>query len=717
MISLTTQIEQAPRIHPRIVRPLKRLGIHTLRDLLFHFPSRYQEFSDAKPITEIEKGAQVTIEGVLEKLSQGRTAHKHLHLVQARVRDASGNIKVIWFGQPFLARTLREGALYRFSGKATLGPAGLSLQNPAYERIQAVGSDLRGVHTGGLVAVYPETEGITSRWIRFLIKSLLPLAASLEDPLPTSLRDAHGLPELSPALSYIHFPSSLEEVKIAEKRFAFQELLLLQLRAMRERSRLKQASAPAIEADAALLKRFAASLPFALTNAQRRSIWEIANDMAKGKPMNRLLEGDVGSGKTLVAAAAALLASRQNVRVAFMAPTEILALQHFDSLTRVLSPFGVGISLLTAAHKRTHPGHSVIVGTHALIQKGVAFENLGLIIVDEQHRFGVNQRAALVRGHTRTETTRNNVDKTPLRPKADPPWASTPHFLSMSATPIPRTIALTLYGDLDLSLLDEMPHGRLPVRTKVVRSAERKKIYEFIRQKIAKGEQAFVVCPRIDSIADLRGSIQRESASSQRQSALVFAEMKAVKEEHKRLAEEIFPEFRVDILHGKMKPKEKEKVLNDFRNRTTHILVSTSVIEVGVDIPNATIMLIEGAERFGLATLHQFRGRVGRGNTQAYCFLLPTDDAEPARRLAVLEETTDGFALAERDLEIRGPGDIFGTEQWGASPILLMALKNRNLVREVRATAIQIAKESPDLSAYPTLRQELAILEATHHLE
>lgn len=707
MISLATPIEQAPRIHPRIVRPLKRLSIATLRDLLFHFPSRYQEFSDAKPIAEIEKGAQVTIEGVLEKLSQGRTAHKHLHLVQARVRDASGSIKVIWFGQPFLMRTLRPGALYRFSGKATLGPAGLSLQNPAYERIQAVGSDLRGVHTGGLVAVYPETEGITSRWIRFLIKSLLPETSSLEDPLPASLRDAHGLPELSPALSYIHFPSSLDEVKIAEKRFAFQELLLLQLRAMRERSRLKQASAPIIEADATLLKRFASSLPFALTNAQRRSIWEIANDMTKGKPMNRLLEGDVGSGKTLVAAAAALLASRQNVRVAFMAPTEILALQHFDSLTRVLSPFGIGISLLTAAHKRTHPGHSIIVGTHALIQKGLTFKNLGLIIVDEQHRFGVNQRAALVRGHTRTETTRNNADKLPRQSTA-----LTPHFLSMSATPIPRTIALTLYGDLDLSVLDEMPPGRMPVRTKVVRNAERKKIYEFIRQKIAKGEQAFVVCPRIE-----KSDSDAASAAPVSQQKLFAAEMKAVKEEHKKLAEEIFPEFRVNILHGKMKPKEKEKVLNDFRDQTTHILVSTSVIEVGVDIPNATIMLIEGAERFGLAALHQFRGRVGRGNTQAYCFLLPTNDTEKTRRLAALEETTDGFALAERDLEIRGPGDMFGTEQWGASPILIMALKNRNLVREVRATAIQIAKHSPDLSAYPALRQELAILEATHHLE
>ena len=698
MISLATPIEKTPRIHPRIVRPLKRLGIATLRDLLFHFPSRYQEFSDAKPIAEIEKGAQVTIEGVLEKLSQGRTAHKHLHLIQARVRDASGGIKVIWFGQPHLARTLKPGALYRFSGKAAIGPAGLSLQNPAYERIQAVGSDLRGVHTGGLVAIYPETEGITSRWIRFLIKSLLPAAASLEDPLPAPLRDAHGLPELSTALRHIHFPASLQEAKSAEKRFAFQELLLLQLRAMRERSRLKQASAPAIEADAALLKRFVSSLPFALTNAQRRAIWEIANDMAKGKPMNRLLEGDVGSGKTLVAAAAALLATRQNFRVAFMAPTEILALQHFDSLTRILSPFGVGISLLTAAHKHTHPGHSIIVGTHALIQKGLTFENCGLIIVDEQHRFGVAQRGALLKQHT---------DRTPL----------TPHFLSMSATPIPRTIALTLYGDLDLSVLDEMPHGRVPVRTQVVRSAERNKIYEFIREKIAKGEQAFVVCPRIE-----KSDSDATPAAPASQQKLFAAEMKAVKEEYKKLAEKIFPEFRVDILHGKMKPKEKEKTLNDFRNRATHILVSTSVIEVGVDIPNATIMLIEGAERFGLAALHQFRGRVGRGRAQAYCFLLPTDDAEPAyglaaRRLAILEETTDGFALAERDLEIRGPGDIFGTEQWGATPILIMALKNRNLVREVRTAAIQIAKESPDLRLYPALRQELAILEAAHHLE
>ena len=353
----------------------------------------------------------------------------------------------------------------------------------------------------------------------------------------------------------------------------------------------------------------------------------------------------------------------------------------------------MGISLLTAAHKRTHPEHSIIVGTHALIQKGLTFKNLGLIIVDEQHRFGVAQRGALVKHHTKKISL-------------------TPHFLSMSATPIPRTIALALYGDLDVSILNEMPYGRLPVSTKIILPAERAGIYEFIRKKITEGDQAFVICPRIEKAESSTAIVTPSS-----QQKLFVAELKTVKEEQKRLTEEIFPEFRVDILHGKMKPKEKEKVIRDFRDRATHILVSTSVIEVGIDIPNATLMLIEGAERFGLATLHQFRGRVGRGSKTSYCFLLPTNDTEATQRLIALEQITDGFALAERDLEIRGPGDMFGTMQWGASPLLIIALKNRTLVREVRAAAIHLAKESPDLSAYHVLQKELAILEATRHLE
>lgn len=584
--------------------------------------------------------------------------------------------------------------------------------------------------------MYPETEGLTSRWLRFLIKNYLMLAEKMSDPLPVETRERHALLPIADGIRMMHFPETPRDAAEAERRFMFQDLLLWQLRSLRERSRLRQAVSPAIPADVSLIKEFASSLPFALTDAQRRSIWEIARDMEKPRPMHRLLEGDVGSGKTVVAAAASLLAVRAGLRVAFMAPTEILARQHYATLERVLAPFNVTVALrVGGGGKKEHapPAADITIGTHALIQKGVWLENLGLIIVDEQHRFGVEQRAYLANHIRHIANSKWQMANSEKGSPGHMPYAIShkPHFLSMTATPIPRTLALTIYGDLDLSLLDEMPQSRRPVATRVVSARERAGAYDFIRQEVKKGRQVFVICPRIraDTQTDADSPTSqtyadvtkrpRESALAQRrrQSALWTEDVKAVTEEYKKLSQEIFPDLRVAMLHGKMKPKEKEVIMAGFRDRRHDILVSTSVVEVGVDVPNATVMMIEGAERFGLAQLHQFRGRVGRGAEQSYCFLFATEEGMGERRLHAVAEARNGFELAEKDLALRGPGSMLGTEQSGIGDRVLKGITDPVLVRAVREEAVALVKKSPDLSAFPILQKELQRMEAALHME
>lgn len=690
MLTINTPIEQASKIRRGIVPALKHLGIKNIRDLLFHFPARYEDFSNLKPIGKINPGEIVTVQGRIKKITNYRSPKKHIFITEATVEDESGEVKATWFNQPFLARNFRAGLFLNLSGKVTLGPRGKCLQNPAYEKI----GNSPGIHTGGLVAIYPETEGITSRWLRFLIKSFIGFRQEIDDPLPTETRQRHGLLEIKEALLSIHFPRNLDEAEKASRRFSFQSLFLIQLRALQEKLRLKQHQAPAIALDLSLIKKFVSSLPYDLTNAQRRSIWEIAQDLAKPRPMNRLLEGDVGSGKTVVAAAASLLCAKSGFKTAFMAPTEILAQQHFATLQKILTPFAIKIGLLTGSDKKIAGNPEIIVGTHALIQKNVKLENLGLVVVDEQHRFGVEQRANLVKN-----SQRNFL----------------PHFLSMSATPIPRTLALTIYGDLDLSILDEMPKSRKIIITKIVEPSRRAETYQFIKEEMQSGRQAFVICPRIE-IPDT----QKESKNFQQK--FLWADAKAVKEEYKKLAEEIFPDFRVGMLHGKMPArggsasggKSKEQVMRDFRDGKIDILVSTSVVEVGVDVPNAAIMMIEGAELFGLATLHQFRGRVGRGTEQSYCFLFPSENGLAAKRLRAVVEAKNGFGLAEKDLEIRGPGDIFGIRQWGVSSSVLEALSDPKLVREVRKEAVEILKKDPSLKIFPALQKSLEETRMVH---
>ncbi len=693
MISLDTPIGAAPKISKRIIPALKRLGIATIRDLLFHFPSRYEEFPDEQAIADVAAGERATIAGVIQKIAERRTA-KGLRMTEATIRDESGAINVIWFNQSFLARTLAIGDHLRLSGKVSRGLRGLSLQNPSYEKIPSSKFQIpssHGIHTGGLVAIYPETEGITSRWLRFLIKTYLPLGSSLPDPLPPETRSRYDLPEIKEALSRIHFPESRQQAADAEHRFIFEELLLMQLRALRERSRIKQRVAPAIPFAIELIKSFVVSLPFKLTDAQRRAIWEIGRDLARSQPMNRLLEGDVGSGKTVVAAAAALLAVRAGFRVAYMAPTEILARQHYATFGKILAPFHVSVGLRTGSEKKVAGSPNILIGTHALLQKNAVMENLGLAIIDEQHRFGVAQRAALLR------------------------QKNAPHFLSMTATPIPRTLALTIYGDLDLSLLDEMPANRKPVITKIISPEKRSEAYRFIRDQVRAGQQVFVICPRIE-ITEKKPNAKIQPSRAYQQK-LLLSEVKTVTDEYKKLSEFIFPDLRIAMLHGRMKPKEKSAAMRQFSDRGADILVSTSVVEVGVDIPNATIMMVEGAERFGLAQLHQFRGRVGRGAAQSYCFLFPTEDGPVSRRLRAVVDAKNGFELAEKDMAIRGPGDLLGDRQWGEPGLILKGITDAKLVREVREEAVALATQSPDLAQYPALASRLVALERTLHLE
>lgn len=738
MATLATSIESAPRVSRAAAAALRRLGVKTAQDLLFHFPARYDEFPPPKPIADIRAGEIATIEGAIEKISERMSAQKRMRLTDAAIRDATGVIQAVWFNQPYLTRNLKAGQRLRLSGKVSLGPRRApALQNPAYERIgrQKDGApDPEPIHTAGLVPVYPETRGITSRWIRFLVRSLLPLAASMPDPLPEETRSRLALPRLYDALAHIHFPETRGQAERARRRFMTEELILLQLRALCERSRLKQAPAPAIPFDIKLIKQFVASLPFTLTDAQRRAIWEIGRDMARSSPMNRLLEGDVGSGKTVVAAAASLLATRAGCRVAYMAPTEILATQHYATFQEVLAPFSLGIGLLTGSKKKIAGTPDIIIGTHALLypmrnktpktpahplsadrasdgsQKDARPKGIGLVIVDEQHRFGVRQRAALLRhGKPDAGSLKEKTNSIPYDSRS-----MVPHFLSMTATPIPRTLALAAYGDLDLSLLDEMPKNRKEIITKIVEPARREETYQFIRNQVQQGRQAFVICPRIEVRPAMR--LGRTSMRPAQQ-ALLLADEKTVTEEYKKLSEFIFPDLGIAMLHGKMKPKEKAAAMKKFTDRETDVLVSTSVVEVGVDIPNATVMMIEGAERFGLAQLHQFRGRVGRGAEQSYCLLFPAEDGLASRRLGAVVEAKNGFELAELDFKIRGPGDIFGARQWGEPGMAAQGIANPALVRAAREEATALIKKSPNLSAYPELAARLAETEKTLHLE
>jgi ATP-dependent DNA helicase RecG len=642
---------------------LARLGLKTIRDLLYHFPRRYDDFSALKTINRLALGDEVTVVGVVQeaKLQHTRSGQA---LVRVVVYDGTGTIEARWFNQPYLLKRIKEGVEIVLSGRVEEYLGRLVFTSPEWEPLQR-----ELLHTARLVPIYPLTEGLNARWLRRLMKSTLDYwCPRLADPLPGEMLSSLGLMDLGRALAQIHFPENRETLEQARQRLCFDELLLLQLGIQLQRQAWRAEPGPAVPLDHAALEAFIAGLPFQLTNAQRRAIGEILQDMERPVPMSRLLQGDVGSGKTVVAAAAILAAARAGLQAAIMAPTSILAEQHYRTLTQLLAGFpeircALLVGSLSAAEKeRLHQeiaqgAVQVVVGTHALIQSTVEFARLGLVVVDEQHRFGVEQRGA-------------------LRAKGD---GLRPHLLAMSATPIPRTLAMTFYGDLDLTVLDELPPNRQRVLTAVRDRSSRERIYAFIASQVEQGRQAFIICPLVEESEQL--------------------DAKSAVEEYERLQRDIFPRLRLGLLHGRMNADEKDQVMTAFKEGAYDILVSTAVVEVGIDVPNATVILVEGAERFGLAQLHQFRGRVGRGEWKSYCILLSDDPSEESlKRLQVMTETDDGFVLAEKDLELRGPGDFFGVRQSGLPTLKVARLSDLATLEKAREQAQRLLARDPSLS-------------------
>ncbi len=706
MLSINTEIAKIKGLPPRFLQKIGKLGIKTVRDLLWHFPSRYEDFTTVAKIADLEGNENATIQGAVRHVGIRRTFRKHMVIVEATIEDETGAMNAVWFNQPYIAKTLRPGRMASFAGKVSFGDDGMYLSNPSYEVIGSFSSETK--HTAGLIPIYPETKGLTSKGLRYLIKPILANIEPLADFLPREVLEKNDFPEINAAIQEIHFPKRLEDAAAARKRFAFEDLFLLQLNNIKLRLALAKEKAPALLADAAFIDATVGRLPFELTASQKQSLREILEDIGRARPMNRLLQGDVGSGKTVIAAMAAFVAARAGYQAAFMAPTEVLAGQHYKTLIRTFGHLKTPIGILTGAGAKVFFEEGleseikksdflakvksgeikIVIGTHSIIQKSVDWKSLALAIVDEQHRFGVAQRAALLKNKQ----------------------SFIPHFLSMSATPIPRTLTLTIFGDLDLSTITELPKGRKSVITKVVAPENRAKAYDFIRAEIKKGRQAFVIYPRIEKAEEKEGSTTELH--------LKWNEAKALKEEFEKLSIKIFPEFKLAMLHGRMKPKEKSAVMTEFAAKNTDILVSTSVIEVGVDVPNATIMLIEGADRFGLAQLYQFRGRVGRREHQSYCLLFTDSGSDGVeRRLKSLIDARNGFELAEKDLAIRGPGEFLGQSQTGIPDAAMQGLNNLELVKSARDAAAMIVKRDLTLGAFPALKNRFDLFQKKIHLE
>jgi len=751
-MDLDSPVETIPRVSAIYAKRLNRLGIKTVRDLIYHFPLRYDDLSKIAKIGDAQANEIVTVRGQIINIHAFRTPRKRMFLIEALIKDNSGTIRAIWFNQPFLLRALKKGEWVSLAGKVNYDGKTLFFSNPAHETIRleqlGAGNKSASRHTGRLVPIYPETTKLTSKWLRYILDLIFPKAINeFKDFLPAEIRKSQKLVDLSAELKKIHFPQTQKDIDEARRRLGFDELFLIQLFILQQKQKWQLNRAAIIKFDQNLIKKFVASLPFKLTNAQRKASWEILQNLEKTTPMNRLLEGDVGSGKTVVATIAALQTIKNGYQVAFMAPTEILARQHFEGLSKSLMNLGLKIALTTSSETKisydsplgnhqeieeikpkdflrmTKEGKiNIAIGTHSLIQESVQFKNLALAIVDEQHRFGVQQRAALQKNIVQME---------------DGLKTTIPHLLSMTATPIPRTLALTIYGDLDLSLLNELPKGRQKTITKIIAPANRQKAYDFIRQQIKGGRQVFVICPRIERQSSDGNGNETRVVNSQSPDVttgqnehrnqltlydkrrLLWVEVKAVTEEYKKLSEKTFPDLKVAMLHGKIKAKEKEQVMRDFREKKYDILVSTSVVEVGVDIPNATVMMIEGADRFGLAQLHQFRGRVGRDKFQSYCLLFTDSDSQFVRqRLKALVSTQNGFELAEKDLEIRGPGEFYGTRQWGLPDLTMASLMDVELIKECRKEAEKLlADDSPELTNHPLLADRLKKFQLLVHLE
>ncbi|MBI4089067.1 ATP-dependent DNA helicase RecG [Candidatus Kaiserbacteria bacterium] len=723
------------RLRPEQKRALKKLGIRTIRDLLYHFPSRYERSGPSSTIAGVASGAEVTLYGTVRKPDIRKTWKSRRPIAEAWLEDASGKIKMFWFSQPYIAKTLHDGMAAKVSGRV-MGTARLNgapsgkmyLANPTITKSSVAPNEahdslfVRGVDQNDTpYPIYPESQGISSLWFLHALKKVFELRAHeyIGDPIPPEILARYNLPSLSSALVFIHAPKKSSDATVARKRFAFEEVFALQvvMQQRRRASLAEKALSVAVDRSAReRLKGFVASFPFPATNAQMRAIDAIVEDFGRPHPMLRLLEGDVGSGKTAVAAATAYLVATSlpkgriagTLQVAYLCPTEILAKQHFSTFVSYFRAHPIPIGLITGNECRKFPSRvryeesaklskaafrkmvvngeiPIVIGTHALIEKSLSFKYFAYAIIDEQHRFGIVHRQKLA--------TKGEV---------------MPHLLSMTATPIPRTLALTLYGDLDLTLLDEMPAGRKQVITEVLESKKREQAYERVREELALGHQAYVICPRIDLPAQ---------AGEPGYNPLAL-EAKSVKAEAARLSKGVFPEATIGILHSKMAPVEKERTMKKFENNEIHILVATSVVEVGVNVLNATVILIEGAERFGLAQLHQLRGRVLRSTHQSYCFALPETFGEATReRMKAFMHAKNGFELAEYDLAQRGAGSLAGGKQWGVSDIAMEALKNLKLVEAARAEAARLVESDPELKNHPPLSLRTLAAEREMHLE
>ena len=682
--TLDSPVDRLRGVDTRTAGRLARLGVSTVRDLLYLMPRMHRDFSRVSTVAELVPGEEQTVVATVWEAREVVLGQNRRRGAEAVFSDETGNVRAVWFGNRYVAKTLKVGARVTVSGSVEVYRGRLQFASPEFEVLDRKDSL---IHTGRLVPVYPLTEGLTGRRVRTIVwQALEDWAPRVEEYLPEDLRREAGLMDLAGAVMEVHYPSDLATLEEARRRLAFDELLLLQIAVLaRRRAWREDVEGVALGLDRSLVDHFMESLPFGLTAAQKRCIDEVLDDLARGTPpMNRLLQGEVGSGKTVVALAALLASVAGGHQASIMVPTEVLAEQHFATVSNLLGGFGspvheenlvsvhvdsrpgpLSVGLLTGstrpALKRklrervSEGGLDIVIGTHALIQEGVEIPRLALAVTDEQHRFGVAQRAA-------------------LRLKGD----TTPHVLVMTATPIPRTLALTLYGDLDISTIDELPPGRQRVRTRHVPSSRRDEAYDFVRKQVIGGRQAFIICPLIE-----------ESEA---------VEARAASEEHKRLSNDIFPDLRLGLLHGRMKPREKERVMRSFRDGDTDILVSTAVVEVGIDVPNAAVMVVEGAHRFGLSQLHQFRGRVGRGEHRSYCLLLSEySTPEAQERLDAVERIHDGFALAEEDLRLRGPGDFFGTRQSGLPSLKAARLSDQDILRSARDAAGRLLEEDPDL--------------------
>ena len=663
-----TSLEKIKGVGPKTAEQLASAGLYTVGDIINFLPRRHEDFTNVTPIADLAPG-KVTIRARCESIAT-RPVRRGLRITTATLADDTGKVKAVWFNQPYRETQLKGDKDFFFSGNFEFNYNKFQLSNATAE----LAGDIAPVQTERLLPVYRSVKGLKSKTVSGIVGELRPLITMLPETLPSAIINEEKLLSRGDAVLAMHFPKNLEETDRAKERLAFEELFQLLLASQLNKQENAKLEGWHIPFDKQAVKEFVEGLPFDLTGAQRRAAWEIIQDFEQQVPMNRLLQGDVGSGKTVVAGLAALSSARAGFQTAFMAPTEILASQHAETLRRLLEPFGVSVGFLSGSvkgktrqilsEKISSGDVDVVVGTHALIQDSVVFRRLGFVVVDEQHRFGVAQRQAL-------------LDKS----------SKLPHLLAMTATPIPRSLALTVYGELDVSVLNERPKGRKPIKTKLWSPNSVAQLYENIDTEIKKGRQAYIICSLIDENPD--------------------NDIKSVEAEYKKLQGSVFRHRRIGLLHGKLKAEEKDAVMARFAAGEIDILVSTTVVEVGVDVPNATIIMIENADRFGLSQLHQLRGRVGRSDHQSYCYLVMSDSKKPSERLREIEKSNDGFYLAEVDLKLRGPGEIYGRSQHGALNLQIASLADTSLIARAQRRAEQFISSGENLLNYKELAEQV----------